>query len=79
MTTKELLALPKVRASDAAEYLQNGTYAEEIRARARAHACPFCQAYREPGSKRYVYRIDVGALIRAKWGAMTPPDVGAST
>ena len=79
MTTKELLALPKVRTADAAKYLQNGTYAEEIRARARAHACPFCQAHREPGSKRYVYRIDVGALIKAKWGAQTPLDMEAQS
>ncbi len=69
MTDQELLALPKVRVEDAAKYLQNGTTAQEIRVKAQYGKCPFCKA-EQPTGRRYVYRINVGLLLRYKAGEL---------
>ncbi len=66
MSDQELLALPKIRVADAARYLQNGTTAQEIRVRAQNGLCPYCDAIK--GKGRYVYRINIGRLMRFKHG-----------
>lgn len=69
MTDAELLSLPKVGPEDAARYLQNGTNAQEVRILARLGKCPFCTA-RQPTGRRWVYRINVGLLMKYKAGEL---------
>ena len=66
MSDEELLALPKIRVVDAARYLQNGTTAQDIRVSAQNGHCPYCDAIM--GKGRYIYRINVGRLMRFKHG-----------
>ena len=68
MTDEELLALPKVRVTDAARYLQNGTTAQEIRVLAQYDSCPFCEAIK--GRGRYAYRVNIGTLMNFKKGEL---------
>ena len=69
MTDQELLALPRVKPEDAAKYLQNGTSAQEIRIFAQKGKCPFCSAF-QPTGRRWVYRVNVGLLIKYKNGEL---------
>ena len=69
MTDEELLVLPKVGPEHAARYLQNGTNAQEIRVLAQLGECPFCTAH-QPTGRRYVYRINVGLLMKYKAGEL---------
>lgn len=69
MTDAELLALEKIGPQDAARYLQNGTNAQEIRILARLGKCPFCSAT-QPTGRRWVYRINVGLLMKFKAGEL---------
>jgi hypothetical protein len=69
MTDAELLALPKIGPEDAARYLQNGTNAQEIRVLAQLGKCPFCAAHR-PTGRRWVYRVNVGLLMKHKAGEL---------
>jgi hypothetical protein len=69
MTDAELLALEKVGPEHAAQYLQNGTNAQEIRIFARMGKCPFCTAY-QPTGRRWVYRVNVGLLMKHKAGEL---------
>ena len=74
MTTKELMSCKKVGPAEAAEYLQNGTTAQQIRAWAQSGACPFCQAIEmRPGSKRTAYRVHIGNLIGYRSGREVQP------
>ena len=66
MTDSELLAYKKVGPQVAAEYLQNGTTAQEIRVKAQNGTCPFCKAEKMEG--RYRYRVNLGLLIKYKAG-----------
>ena len=69
MTDAELLALDKVGPEHAAQYLQNGTNAQETRVFARMGKCPFCTAY-QPAGRRWVYRVNVGLLMKHKAGEL---------
>lgn len=69
MTDEELLAIPRVKPLDAAKYLQNGTPAQEIRVLAQLGKCPYCTAHR-PTGKRWVYRVNVGLLMKFKAGEL---------
>jgi len=69
MTDGELLANQRIGPQQAAEYLQNGTTAQEIRVLAQNDMCPFCKAVKGSGS-RYSYRINVGLLLKYKHGEL---------
>ncbi len=68
MPNDELLAHKKVGPQLAAEYLQNGTTAQEIRVMAQNGLCPFCDAVK--GKGRYIYRVNIGLLMRFKNGQL---------
>lgn len=72
MTTDELLATKKVGPAEAAQYLQNGTTAHQIRIWAQHGSCPFCQAIAmRPDTQRLTYRVHIGNLIAFKAGHKT--------
>ncbi len=66
LTEEALLARPRIGPQQAAEYLQNGTTAQEIRVLAQNEQCPFCKAVR--GEGRWKYRVIPGLLIAYKRG-----------
>lgn len=68
ITDEALLARPRIGPQEAAEYLQNGTTAQEIRVLAQNGACPFCKAVR--GEGRWKYRVVPGLLIAYKRGEL---------
>ena len=69
MTDEELLSLPRVRGTDAARYLQNGTTAQEIRVLAQYDIFSFCYAIK--GRGRYAYRVNIGRLMKFKKGELS--------
>lgn len=69
MTEKELRSLEKVGPEEAARYIGNKMNAQYIRLWAQEGTCPFCKALRRtPESRRYVYFINIEALIKYKNG-----------
>lgn len=69
LTESELLAIPRIGPQQAAEYLQNGTTAQEIRVLAQNEMCPFCKATQGTG-RRFAYRVNIGLLIKYKHGEL---------
>lgn len=69
MTDQELLSHKKIRPEIAAEYLQDGTTAQEIRVKAQKGICPFCTAHK-PTGKRWTYRVNPGLLMKYKAGEL---------
>lgn len=69
LTDSELLGIPRIGPQEAAEYLQNGTTAQEIRVLAQNDLCPFCKATQGAG-RRFSYRVNVGLLMKYKRGEL---------
>lgn len=69
MTDQDLLSLKRIRPEDAARYLQDGSFAQEIRVKAQLGLCPFCTA-EQPTGRRWVYRINAGKLMKYKRGEL---------
>ena len=69
MTEQELLSHKKIRPEIAAQFLQDGTTAQEIRIKAQLGICPFCAA-EQPTGRRWVYRINPTRLIQYKSGEL---------
>lgn len=69
MTNEELMAHRKIGPETAAEYLQDGTTAQEIRVLAQKGLSPFCTAH-QPTGRRWVYRVNPGLLMKYKAGEL---------